>query len=124
MAKNDTDNPGLSSGFNLDELTKAKLLLEYKQLLKKTAADEEAERTAKVAREASAKSMEKTRLEKVEAQNECPHLKPSGLPGIGGQKMGNNHYIFICAYCQKEFNELTLPARLRPNADTVGGPQL
>ena len=96
--------------------------LQLKQLQKQVGEQEETESVQRAARIANAKSMDEGRKKQEQLQGLCPHVKPNGRTAIGGQRDHSNNYILICAYCQKLFNERTIPPMLRPSPETVGGP--
>jgi hypothetical protein len=54
-------------------------------------------------------------------QNQCNHKKPNTTPAIGGQRMEDGSYIFLCLICNKQWNHETLPIELRIPMQYVGG---
>lgn len=54
-------------------------------------------------------------------QNACDHRKENGRPCVGGQKLSNNHFVFICQHCYRTWDEKTLPPHLSVNLDNIGG---
>ena len=109
----------VSTPVTIDDQLKA---LQLKQLQKQVGEQEESEAVQKAARIANAKSMEEGRLKQEQLQSLCPHTKPNGRTAISGQRDHSNNYILICAYCQKLYNERTIPPMLRPSPEMVGGP--
>lgn len=97
-------------------------ILQLRQLQKQVSEQEDVENSQMKARLQSAKSLEQARKNQQNLQESCPHVKQNGHPAIGGQRNHQHTYNFICLLCQKEFDEHTLPARLRIPGELVGGP--
>lgn len=97
--------------------------LQLKQLQKEVGEQEEKENSRMKARLQNAKNLEQARKNQNALQDNCPHVKQNGHPAIGGQRNHQHDYNFICLLCQKEFDQHTLPARLRIPGELVGGPQ-
>lgn len=105
-----------------DEVRRQKEALELEELKERRAEIKEQRRIALAARKQNAEQLEKARQNQEAIQSLCPHQKPNGQPAIAGQRDHQHHYIFICAYCAKVFNEYNLPPHLRIPAERVGGP--
>lgn len=126
MAKNDINLPAvttaLGSGQTPEQALLAKLLLE--DLQKKRALEEESDRQARVSREQNVAIVKEGLAKKALEQESCPHRKPapSNESAIAGQRDHRGNVIFICQYCQQQWNQRTLPPALRIPADFVGGP--
>lgn len=110
-------------GLSLDAVRAEKEALELEELKERRAEVKEQRRIALEARKQNAFQLEKARENQENIQRLCPHQKPNGQPAIAGQRDHQHHYIFICAYCSKTFNEHTLPPHLRIPAERVGGPE-
>lgn len=109
---------------SVEEVRKQKEALELEELKERRAQVKEDRRIALAAREQNAKQLERARQQQEAIQGLCPHQKPNGQPAIAGQRDHQHHYIFICAYCAKTFNENTLPPHLRIPSERVGGPNV
>lgn len=96
--------------------------LQLKQLQKQVGEQEDIENSRLKARLQNAKNLEQARKNQTALQDGCPHVKQNGHPAIGGQRDHQHNYCFICLLCQKEFDQHTLPARLRIPGELVGGP--
>ena len=105
-----------------DEVRTQKEALELEELKERRAEIKEQRRIQLAARKQNAEQLELSRKQQEAIQSLCPHLKPNGTTAIAGQRDHQHHYIFICAYCSKTFNEHTLPPHLRVPAERVGGP--
>jgi|SRR5579871_2709377 len=105
------------------ELRKALLALQLKQVSKQVKEQEEAENSHKKARLDAALQMEKARKQEEAVQAYCPHKKPNGQSAIVGQRDHQHNYIFLCSYCQKQYNQHTIPPDLRPDSTKIGGPE-
>ncbi len=55
------------------------------------------------------------------SQDYCSHTKENGRSRLGGQKLSNNHYAYICGYCHKVYDETTIPGHLQISMELVGG---
>jgi glucan-binding YG repeat protein len=55
------------------------------------------------------------------SQDYCSHQKENGRSRIGGQRLSNGHYAYLCGYCHKEYDETTLPSHLQISMELVGG---
>lgn len=51
----------------------------------------------------------------------CNHRKENMKPNIGGQRLSNNEYIFICQTCYKTWDGKTLPPTLQIGMEHIGG---
>jgi hypothetical protein len=96
--------------------------LQRRRLEKQDAEEQEQEAMKLRARLEAARNLEKARKDQEAIQSVCPHLKPNGQPSIAGQRDHQRNHIFICAYCQKLFDQHTLPPHLRIDSQRVGGP--
>ena len=104
-------------------MKKALLQLQLTTLTEETTEKQATKDSRLQARKVIAKSMEAGRQQQLARQEQCPHKKPNGQPSIGGQRDHQHNYIFICAYCAKEFNQHTLPPHLRVPNEYIGGPE-
>lgn len=107
-----------------EQVRQQKEALELEELKERRAEIKEQRRIAIAARKQNAEQLEHARKQQEATQSLCPHLKPNGQPAIAGQRDHQHHYIFICAYCSKTFNEYTLPPHLRIPSERVGGPNV
>lgn len=96
--------------------------LQLRRLQKQDTEEAEQEAMKMKARLEAAKQLESARKQQEAIQGVCPHLKPNGQPSIAGQRDHQRNHIFICAYCQKLFDQHTLPPHLRIDSQKVGGP--
>ena len=77
----------------------------------------------------SAENMKIARQKIEDDQTACDHRKPNGKSAIMGQKLHtgpkkDHFFTFVCGYCNKEFNEYTVPPTIRPDMAMVGGPDV
>lgn len=106
------------AGTATSDLLNQLLLDELGQRQKKRAEAEEEIRRLMLARTQGFKGDSERRRRE---QASCQHRKDDGRVAIGGQKLSNNSYSFICSRCFSEFTEHTLPAGVQVNLDTIGG---
>lgn len=77
---------------------------------------------------ASLKNIEQEEAAKKFRQNSCSHLKENGKSRLGGQRMSDGRFFFLCQNCGKEFwsparsqfGEDPLPPHLMIPGDLVG----
>ena len=112
----------ISTDPDVAQMQKGLMALQLRKLSKEIREQEEAEESIKEWRRQNALSADEARQKQVAMQALCPHLKPNGQPAIGGQRDHSHNYIFVCAYCTKQFDQHTLPSHLRIPAEWVGGP--
>lgn len=59
---------------------------------------------------------------KIAGQAACNHIKERGYGSrVGGQRLSNNHFAYLCQFCGKEWDETSLPAHLAIPMEFVGG---
>jgi len=104
----------------------ALLELLTEELLRNKTDRQEKERIQQAARDANIADVRKNLLQKQADQEACLHRKPppSHASALAGQRTHRGTVVFVCQYCQKEFDQTTIPPNLQIPGETIGGPQL
>lgn len=119
---NDTNKTPISSVDVESQLRQELLALQLRREKKQDADATEQENQQIAARKQNALSQEAARQEKLRQQEGCAHRKPNNTSAIAGQRDHQHNSIYLCQYCQKEYDQHTLPANLRPDPNFIGGP--
>jgi hypothetical protein len=106
------------------KLKEARELLETKKLLE-DAFKAEAAKEEHIKRQIeSLAAIEREIQEKMEAQDNCPHIKEDGKPALAGQRCHDGQPVLICLNCNKEFRGWNaIPRGMMIKAENIGGIQ-
>ena len=113
----------VGSGASIDEQLK---LAQLEDLLEKQAEKKSRKDLENAQRKAAALNKQALEALRLATQSQCDHRKPNGQPSIGGQRDHQNHTLWLCLKCQKNWVDGQLPGPLRVGLDSnrIGGPSL
>jgi hypothetical protein len=106
------------------KLRDARDLLETKKLLEE-AFKAEAAKEEQIKRQIeSLAAIEREIQEKMEAQENCAHIKEDGKPALAGQRAHDGQPVLICLNCNKEFRGWnSIPRGMMIKSEHIGGIQ-